>query len=66
MCSAKIDMAFKNLHDSNHISSGGTYKGGDFKLDDATRQLVDEKAEEICLATRFLSLSSNKLHYHNT
>ena len=66
MCSANIDMAFKGLHDSKQILSGGTYKGGYyFKLNKATRKLVDEKAEEIFLATHFLSLSSNKYHYHN-
>ena len=66
MCSAKIGMALKALHNSNHIPSVGTYKGGDYsKLDNATRQLVDEKAEVIWLATRFLSLSSNNLHCHS-
>ena len=38
ICCANIDMDFKALQDSNQISSGGTYKGGDyFKLDNATR-----------------------------
>ena len=57
MCSANVDMAMSSLQQS------GTYKDGSyFALDPSIRKQVDEKAEEICLATRFLSLSSDKLH----
>jgi len=33
-----------------------------FDMSEVERKLVDNMAEEICLSTRFLSLSSNKLH----
>ena len=63
MCSANVDMAIKSLNLVGEISTSGTYKDGTyFKLTEDERELVDQKAEEICLATRFLSLSSNKLH----
>lgn len=45
---------------------GGWKDGTYFSVNVSERSLVDEKAEAICLATRFISLSSNKLHYHST
>lgn len=43
------------------LSSDGKYKDGDyFNLTNSERNLVDKRAEEICIATRLLSLSSNK------
>ena len=63
MCSANVDMAIKLLKLAGEMSTSGTYKDGTyFKLTKDERKLVDKKAEGICLATRFLSLSSNKLH----
>ena len=63
MCSANVDMAIKSLNLTGKISNSGTYKDGTyFKLTEDERKVVDEKSEEICLETRFLSLSSNKIH----
>ena len=45
-------MDFTSLYNSKEIMSGGTYKAGDyFRLDDATRKLVDDKAGKTYLAT---------------
>ena len=61
MCSANVDMAIKSLNLAGEISTSGTYKDGTyFKLTEDERELEDEKAEEICLATRsylFLRIS---------
>ena len=63
MCTANVDMAMKILHNDNKISKNGKYEDGTyFELTKDERKLVDEMAEEICLSTRFLSLSSNRLH----
>ena len=54
-------MAMKTLHSEGETTSRGNYKDGSyFKLPNNERELVDERAEEICIATRLLSLSSNK------
>ena len=63
MCSANVDMAMKTLHKQGKISQGGTYKEGTyFKLTADEREMVDDMAEEICLSTRFLSSSSDRLY----
>ena len=63
MCTANIDMAMKELGKSSKIKKTGTFSDGTyFTLDDADRNLVDKMAEEICLSTRFLSLSSDAIH----
>ena len=59
ICSANVYMAMKTLFKAKKITNSGTYKDGTyFKLSDDERKLVDDMAEEICLSTRFLSLSS--------
>lgn len=63
MCLANVDMAITTLYASGEISKKDTYKDETyFVLKSDKRKLVDNHAKEICLATRFLSLSSNKLH----
>ena len=43
------------------IYTGARYKDGSyFKLNKASIEMIDERAEEICIVTRLLSLSSNK------
>ena len=60
MCSANVDMAMAELYATRAITKQVTYKdGGYFKINETERKLVDDRAEEICLSTRFLSLSSN-------
>ena len=62
MCTHTVDMAITELHDANEISAGGKWKDGAyFTLTSDERDKVDERAEEICLSTRFLSLSSDKI-----
>ena len=34
-------------------------------MEDDNRKLVDDKADNMCLVKCFLSVSSNKLHYHS-
>lgn len=59
-------MSIKTLNDNREIDTKGTYRDGTyFKLSTNNRKLVDNQAEEICLATRFLSLPSNKVHSQN-
>ena len=63
LCTHAVDMAMVTLvkDDSITVSGGGTYKKGDyFSLRNDHRELVDDKTEEIMIATRLLSLSSNK------
>ena len=63
MCTANVDMDIKELSGSGDLTKNGTFKDGTyFLLYQAERELVNARAEEICLVTRFLSLSSNKLH----
>ena len=62
MCTHTVDMAITELHDANEISAGGKWKDGAyFTLTSAESDKVNERAEEICLSTRFLSLSSDKI-----
>ena len=62
MCTANVDMVIKILNDTSEMDTKGTFTDGAyFKLDPDDRKLVDDPAEEIYLATRFLSLSSKKL-----
>ena len=59
MCSANIDMANVGLKSTGEMTKNATYKSGTyFHLKDDKRKLVDDRAEEIYLSTRFLSLSS--------
>ena len=62
MCSANVDMAIKTFHASGEISKEGTYIDETyFVLDPDERKLVDNHSKEICLATHFLFLSSDRL-----
>jgi len=63
LCTHIVDMAMTSLvkERSITVSSTGKFKNGDyFTLSNDHRDLVNEKAEEICIATRLLHLSSNK------
>ena len=61
LCTHTVDMAVNMLHNEGEISLTWKYKDGIYlKLDDDKRELVNDRAEEICIATRLLSLSSNK------
>lgn len=61
MCTHTVDMVISTLAKEGLISKGGKFKDGTyFDLDNAERELVNDKAEETCIATRLLSLSSNK------
>ena len=63
LCTNNIDIAMQSLYDAKDISHGGTFKDDKYhKLDEDERKMVEDKAAEICIATRFLSLSSDKLH----
>ena len=63
LCTANVDMAIKTLHGQRKVSKSGTFDDGTyFELIVVERAMVDKMAEEICLSTRFLSLSSNALH----
>ena len=54
-------MAMKMLHTKGEISQTSKYKDGVyFRLNENERYLVNDRADEICIATRLLSLSSNK------
>ena len=56
-----IDMAVSILNNEGEISLTGKYKNGIYlKLNDNERELVNDRADEICITTSFLSLSSNK------
>lgn len=56
-------MVIKILHKQKTITNNGLYKDGTyFELLDEGRVLVDDMVEEIYLSTRFIFLSSNKLH----
>lgn len=63
ICTANIDLAMKDLEDNGKIKTGGSFKdGGYLKLDGVDSAVVDKMTEEICLSTRFLSLSFNSIH----
>ena len=62
-CTANIGMVMKELEKNSKIKKSGTFDDGTyFKLNDAERALVNKMAEEMCLSTRFLSLSSDLIH----
>jgi len=57
-------MAIENLHTKGKIKTLGKYKDDAyFKMLDDERVLVNKMEEEIYLASRFLSLASDDLHY---
>ena len=61
LCTHTVDMVVNMLHNEGEISLTGKYKDGIYlKLNDDERELVNDRAEEICIATRLLSPSSNK------
>ena len=61
LCTHTVDMVMATLSADGTIVHQGKYKdGGYFKLTEDHRDLVNEKAEEIFIATRLLSLSLNK------
>ena len=61
LCTHTVDMAVNMLHNEGEISLTGKYKDGIYlQVNDDERELVNDRAEEICIATRLLSLSSNK------
>ena len=56
-----VVMVVNMLHNEGEISLTGKYKNCVYlKLNDNERELVNDRAEESCIATRLLSLSSNK------
>ena len=67
MCTHTIDMAMKTLHSEGYIEVGvpcRKYKDGSyFKLDEIKRALIDEKAKEINISIRLLSLVLKKLFF---
>jgi len=66
LCTHTVDMAMKALYSESKLFSLGKWKDGHyFKLNDDERIRVDNIAKEICLATRLLSLSSNKVFSAN-
>ena len=66
MCDANVDMAITHLHKEGKISKDGKFKDGTYyALSDKERTFVDEMAEEICMSTRFISLSKKKLHFES-
>ena len=61
MCTHTVNMAISTLVKEGLISKGGKFKDGTyFDLDNTERDLVHDKAEDICITTRLLSLPSNK------
>ena len=66
LCDANVDMTIEHLFNEGTISKGEKFKeGAYYKLSDAKRSSVDSMAEEICMSTRVISLSNNKLHYES-
>ena len=64
MCDANVDMATEQLHKDRKIRKTCRFKDGVYyELDNDERKCANKMAEEICLSTRFLSLSNNKLNY---
>ena len=63
LCTNTVDMAMEKLHDEGVLTNKlKSYKdGGYFVLDEDKRNAVNERADEICIATRLLSLSSKKI-----
>ena len=60
MCTYTVNMAMTTLATEGLVSKRGKYKDGTYyNLSDIERELVIDKAEEICIATRLLSLSFN-------
>jgi len=56
-------MVIKALNKAGKITKSGTYNDiVYFDMSEDERKLVDDIAAEIYLSTRFMSLSSNKLH----
>ena len=56
-----IDMAIKSLNKEDAITATGGYKDGTyFSLGQAMREVVSQRAEEICIANRMLSPVLNK------
>ena len=63
MCSANANMAIIILHREGKVSKVETYMEETyFTLSADERKAVDDMVEKIFLSTRFLSLSSEKLH----
>ena len=61
--SVNVDMAITSPSKSGDMANQGTYKDGTyFELNQDERSMMNEKVEEVCLATRFLSFSNNKLY----
>ena len=70
MCTHTVDMAMEVIAKDGNLKGTDGAKintpskwndGGYFALDKDSRELVDVKVEEICIATRLLSLSSTKI-----
>ena len=63
MCTANVDMAMKELWEYGKVTKQDTFDDETYFIPNQyMRGLADACAEEICLATRFLSLFSNKFH----
>ena len=63
MCTHNIDAAMKKLSKDGSISVSGTYADRTYSgFSEVHTKLVNGVAEEICMLTRFLSLSNDALH----
>lgn len=63
LCSENVNIAMKKLHADRRISKGGTFQDGTyFELLTSEKNLVNKMAEEVCLSTRFISLTCNEIH----
>ena len=61
ICTHTVNMAIKKLHSDGELATVGKYEDGFyFSFNDKERELVNDTAEEICIATRLLSLSSDE------
>ena len=61
MCTYTVDMAMEELYNDRLITKSGKYSDGVyFQLNSDEQKLVNDKAEEICITTRLLSLAADK------
>jgi len=66
LCTHTVDISMRTLREEGVNACKGTYKGNTsgkesyLNLNDVTKALVNERAEDICIVTRLLSLASNK------
>jgi len=66
MRDSSVDMAIEHLYKGGKTSKDGKFKDGTYySLPKEDKEIAEEMEEEICLSKRFLSLSSNKLHFES-